>query len=175
MNTIKCSYCAEEIDERFEICPLCDEPLPYVETQAKKKSKKALIIGGIVVVLALFFVWAIMDDDEETNYEDFPTFIQKFVTDEDFQFEHIKFPLTSINSRGVSINSKNEWHFLNSDEIFEGVKMIDGVEHQGHLFGDTDSDDYFYYECHDESGVIFMITFTKINGIWMLTDFLVDL
>ena len=181
---IECPFCAEEIEKGLEICPQCEEPLGEHAKRTmytnqgrgkRKESTKAkvwLVIVGIVGIICTVFSDDIIDnlfsDTEETanvsspKSDDFSSFIQKFTTDEKYQLEHINFPINSIES-------KDEWEFLGSNAIFNGIKKIEGTEFQGIFFNESD-DEYFYQLGYPESETIFVITFTKMKGKWLLTN-----
>jgi len=121
------------------------------------------------------------DLSSSTKDEDFKTFIQKFTSDEEFQLSRIEFPLGYADS-------KEEWEFLDANDIFEGTskkepytwgrsdeeiffigkfsKDSDNKYHYTRMFvlhSDSEPDDDFY-----ELG--FGLSFTKIDGEWMLTE-----
>jgi len=191
---IECPFCAEEIEKGLEICPQCKEPLgenakrTKYTNQGRSKRKKStkekiwFIIGAIVLIAGTVFwksdlpdkfinnVWdRIFSDSEETvkaKSDDFSSFIQKFVSDKNYQLEHIKFPLGAI--------SKNEWEFLDSNFFFEGVKSIEGTKFSGQFLKESNTE-YLYYLSFYESDLIYEITFVKIKGKWILTEFTNDL
>jgi len=88
------------------------------------------------------------------------------VSDKNYQLEHIKFPLGAI--------SKNEWEFLDSNFFFEGVKSIEGTKFSGQFLKESNTE-YLYYLSFYESDLIYEITFVKIKGKWILTEFTNDL
>ena len=98
-----------------------------------------------------------------TESEDFATFIKTFVSDEKFQLERINFPLNSMQS-------KDEWFFLDSDIIFEGVREDTDSSFSGH-FTKVSNYEYLYELGFSESDLIYRVSFTKINQKWMLTEF----
>ena len=157
----------------------------------RKKSTKEKIWFGIFFVAIIIGVvlwksdipgkvfdnlWdSVFSDSKETvkttskKSNDFSTFIQKFTSDEKFQLEHIKFPLTSIKS-------KKEWIFLDSNYIFKGIKQIDDFNFRGQFFQESENEIFYQLSIAiqlnnaESDEVCFLITFSKIKNKWMLTD-----
>ncbi len=102
-------------------------------------------------------------ESSSTKNEDFKSFIQTFVSDKNFQFSRIKFPLSTVKS-------KNEWELLDANDIFDGVKRENGYEYEG-TFSKESNNEYVYRLIIPEVETICTIFFSKINGEWMLTDF----
>lgn len=192
---IECPFCAEEIEEGLEICPQCEEPLGEQAKRTmytnqgrrkRKKSTKEKVWFGISIIVVLVgiglskyydeifdYLWNKSSGTEETvkvtstKSDDFSSFIQMFISDEKYQLDHINFPLNSIES-------KKEWNFLGSDIIFVGVKKINGTDFQGKFVINESNNECTYTLGYPESDAIYVITFTKNNGKWLLTEF-VDL
>ena len=132
----------------------------YVFVKNRKKDVSIVRLSETATGNELF---SDKEPSSKVSSEDFATFIKAFVSDKKFQLERIKFPLNSIQS-------KDEWDFLDSDIIFEGVKTMEGSKLSG-VFLKVSEDEYQYEIGYVESDLIFSITFKKINGQWMLTEF----
>lgn len=114
------------------------------------------------------------DVSSSTKNEDFKSFIQTFTSDKDFQLSRIKFPLNLVKS-------KDEWQFLGTNDIFEGVKTIKGSPLQGEFVKESENKYlytlYMVYLLENDNGedeydggeLLFGIIFSKIDGEWMVT------
>ena len=110
--------------------------------------------------------------DESLSFDDF---IKKFISDKDYQLSHIKFPLPDIENpmedgEVVPTPTKESWDFISSDLFFIGEKEIDGTMFSGEV--KKEGLRMIYSLGYVESELVFTLTFGKINGIWMLVEYM---
>jgi hypothetical protein len=118
-----------------------------------------IVAAAVVTAAATFFVEKgigaqsgnLGNANTESAMPDFSNFIQKFVSDKNFQLAHVKFPLESI---GVT---KATW----KSEL-SGAFNAEG-------FINKESDNEYRYQ-NDSGEASFIGIFKKIDGQWYLTD-----
>lgn len=106
----------------------------------------------------------VVEDDKPIN-EDFSNFYDKFVSDENFQLERVKFPVKGSKITGYDQEeqwSKDNWTILNNIEDVDTDKFTveknetdTKVEHKIYIPGTGFSESY---------------TFELIDGKWYLTE-----
>ncbi len=113
--------------------------------------------------------------EEESKWnlsKDFSLFIDRFITDRSFQVTHIKFPLRLIES-------KANWEFLDSNNIFEGIKKTQSLVYRGSFY--KESDDKYRYTLYsmfpsendyyeDGGELVLGLDFSKNDGEWQVVD-----
>lgn len=105
----------------------------------------------------------IKQNEEPTPPLRFVDFIDRFAMDENYQLNHIKFPLNNNLT-------KDKWEYLNSDIIFNGRKEFEGYILEGTL--EKSDNDYVYKLGIPESELFYSLLFRKIEGEWFLIEFI---
>jgi len=141
--------------------------------------KTVLFILGISLILFVYSCANNNSDDNSGNQdstenvvvedkpikEDFATFYEKFVSDENFQLERVKFPVEGSNIIGY--DEEEEW----TKENWIKLNNIDEVD-QKELTVETDETDtkveHKIYLPNSGFGVTY--AFELIDGKWFLTE-----
>ncbi|MEI7724467.1 MAG: DUF4348 domain-containing protein [Bacteroidota bacterium] len=102
--------------------------------------------------------------------KEFIEFYEKFISDSNFQKEHINFPIIAVIAEcdsTIDLTNKN-WENYTWDFRKDFNNPIDS--NLIYL-----NNDRFYFECNrNEIGLLFQIGFEKINGKWFLTLYIVN-
>ncbi|MDD2200660.1 MAG: hypothetical protein PHF99_04930 [Bacteroidales bacterium] len=100
----------------------------------------------------------------ETN-EDFEEFYKKFVSDENFQIERVKFPV--IGSNIIDYEESEEWTTENW-RMLSDVSNVDQNEFTVEILEDDNRIEHKIYLPNSGFGITY--TFELIEGKWYLTE-----
>lgn len=102
--------------------------------------------------------------------EEFIEFYEKFISDSNFQKEHINFPIMAVIAECDSTITLTDRNWENYTWDFR--KDFNNPNDSNLIYSNSDR---FYFECNrKEIGLLFQIGFEKMNGTWFLTLYIVN-